>query len=251
MRTPDPFTIDDIERGLKALFPTTGENPFENIEDKLLEAREEFEKSEVITEAYRKKTADQLDDIESRTFGILLLQIFSTLRFFFRLLPQGRLILLVVAGIGLIQTLLSDGTVSVETIKQAVAASGLQVFVDRVIESITAIVKEQASHASELADTASQVFVSIAGKGEGVERAIEAEIQRIRFISQVGETPTVEEMFNHLGITRAALRGLLPDLAELTNAASNSALVLGPALRRLDDGIEDIPALALKLVRLS
>jgi len=216
-----------------------------------VKALEEIEGGKTADELWRTEVRDELSDIKTRTFGILILQIFRTLKFFFGLLPQGRVILLIVAAVGLIAALIDDGELSGDAIRDAVKATGLNKFIDEILDQVNEIVGELAEDASELADVVSQVFVSVAGKGEGIESAIEGEIRNISRVLNERIDPSVEEALTAL---RGALQGfqeILPDVTQVTNAASNSDLFIGPALRGLDNRMREIPTLALKLVRLT
>jgi len=248
---PVRFTPEDVERILKSLFPSGGPDPFGKIESLILDVNEDIEKGKTVDDLRHEQTQDDLADIKSRTFGILLLQIFKTLSFFMRLLPQAKVILIVIAAIGLLNSLLEDGEVSVDSIKAAVKATGLQKFIDEILAELNALVAEIADHASELADVTSQVFVSIAGGLEGVEGRLESAIGHLQGRIGGGLDLTPEDALAGLNDALFDLQGMLPGLTESTNAASNSDLFIGPALRNLDDRMREIPTLALKLVRLA
>jgi len=254
MRNPDPpvlFTPEDVERILKALFPAGGPDPFGQIEELIVQLAEEIESGKTAEELWHTEVREELGDIKARTFGILLLQIFKVLGFFMRLLPQARIIIIVVAAIGLVDSLLSDGQVSPEAIKRAVKATGLQQFIDQILEQLNGLVDEIANNASQLADVTSQVFVSIAGELEVAEGKLEAELRHLTGITLDRVEPTQEELLNALQSTVSGLQDILPGLTQAANAASNSDLFIGPALRGLDDRMREIPTMALRLVRLA
>lgn len=245
------FQIEDIERLFRALLPDSRPDPFGAIDEQLLRLREIQAEEGLETDAYREEIKDSLDSIESRTFGILLLQIFRTIKFFFSLLPQGRIILLVLGGIGLVQTLLAGNRPSLEDVKGAVAASGIGAYLDSVMEDIRAVANALAEDTSELADATSQVFVSIAGKLERAEGKLEILASTVPGFLEGEVTATdLQDQARYLSTLGTQLGTILADLTPATNAASNSAEIIGPALRAIGPQIKDLPDLALKLTRL-
>lgn len=244
------FQTEDIERLFRALLPSGREDPFGKIEEFLIVISEELQKDGVLHDEFREKTLDQLDSIESRTFGILLLQIFKTISFFFRLLPQGRLIILVIAIIALIQSILSDGQPSLEAIKAAAKATGLSGFVDKIIEELKKFTDEIAGNMSEIADVASVTFAQLSFDLDFILNSS----KRLEFL--------LEEVNRHNNALNAdqvffSLQAVEQELAQVvrrgilgSNLANNAADLIGPILRGLDDQIKTIPALAIKAIRL-
>ena len=244
------FETADIERLFRAILPSGREDPFGKIEDLLLKISEELQKDGVLHDEFREKTKEQLDSIESRTFGILLLQIFRTISFFFRLLPQGRLIILAVVIIGLVQSLLEDGQPSLDAIKAAAKATGLSAFVDRIIDELKKFTDEIAGDMSQIADVASVTFAQLSFDMDFMLNGVD----RLAF--------KLDELGRHIdanNINQAffALQDTLPELTVIrqrallgSNLANNAADLIGPILRGLDDQIRTIPALAVKAIRL-
>ena len=243
----DPrFDTPDIERLFRALIPSGSPDPFGKLEEMLLSLAEEHSKDGILTDKFREEVKSELDSIKSRTFGILFLQIFKTIKLFMGFLPQGRIILIVIAAIGLLTALLQDGTVSGASIREAVAKTGLAKFIDKLLADLTTFVEGIAVHVEELANVTSEVFVSIAGSLD------EAEVEVRDIIAQLtpigGETE--EEQGLRIALARDKALSIQRRLLPAGNAASNGADLVGPALRGLDDRIRTIPNMALKLVRL-
>jgi len=244
------FETADIERLFRALLPSGREDPFGKIEGLLITISEEIAKDGVLHDEFREKTADTLDSIESRTFGILLLQIFKTISFFFRLLPQGRIIILVIAVIALVQSLLSDGQPSLEAIKAAAKATGLSGFVDKIIDEIKKFTDEIAGNMSEIADVASVTFAQLSFDMDFIINGLAG----LRFQLQEAQRHVDA---NNLDAAFFALENAQIDLGQVdarallgSNLANNAADLIGPILRGLDDQIKTLPALAVKAIRL-
>ena len=240
------FDSEDIERLFRALIPAGGPDPFGKIEALLLDLGEEISKNDLLTDKHRKELMDELADIKTRTFGILFLQIFKTLKFFLGLLPQGRVILIVLAGIGLLTALLQDGTVSVGNIREAVAKTGLAKFIDKLLEDLTAFVEGIADHVEELANQSGEISIFISGRIDTTLLTLESLANDLLPDPEEG----IIELDQRLARGRESIRVAAAQLAPAGNAASNAADLLTPALRGLDDRIRVIPTMALKLVRL-
>lgn len=243
----DPkFNVEDIERLFRALVPSGGTDPFGKIEEMVLSLAEEHAKEGLTTDQYREQVFERLDSIESRTFGILFLQIFKTLKFFFGLLPQGRIILIVLAAITLLTALLQDGEVSIGSIREAVAKTGLADFIEKLLEELTAFVKEIADHIEELANQTSEVFVSVAGN-------LDQSLANLTVLANdLIPAPTDQALDLELRMATVQ-QGLLAEvrrMAPTSNLAANGADLIGPALRAIDERVREIPGVALKLVRL-
>jgi len=246
------FDVQDFERIFRALLPNNQVDPFGRIEDLLISQDEDFVKDGVLTDKFRKDLFEQLDSIESRTFGILFLQIFRTLRFFFGLLPQGRIILLLVAAVTVLTSVLEDGEISLGSIQEAVKNTGLAKFIDDIMDEITVFTTEIADNVQELSFAASDVFASIAIQLDSQLASFDNIITRLAEASdRSGES--IEDDFEFLERNVSfALNDLVKTVERLrppANAAANADTLLGPALRALDDEIRTIPTLALKLVR--
>lgn len=240
------FNIEDVERLFRALVPSGTPDPFGRIEELVLSLAEEHAKDGILTDKFRAEIREELDDIKSRTFGILFLQIFRTLKFFMGLLPQGRIILIIVAGIGLLTTLLQDGSLSGEAIREAVAKTGLSKFIDKLLAELTAFVNEIANHVEELANQTSEVFVSVAGN---LDQSLATLVQIASDLVPVQEE-TLSETQQRASTAANRIALEVDRMAPTSNLAANGADLLGPALRDLDNRIRVIPTMALKLVRL-
>lgn len=256
------FETEDVERLFRALLPTNRPDPFGEIETRLLELGEALVEGEEETQTFRDFIKEELDDIKNRTFGIMILQIFRTLKFFFGLLPQGRIILLVIAGMGLATTLLQGDRPTFSDVREAVKSTGIGDFIDGVMAELQRITDETEE---SLKGTAQEIVRMFNGMTADTS-FLEAELSNARaslesiVVSFTGDTqsliagaeepvdarPTVRQLQNVL----ATLDAMASPLEQVTNVASNGALFLPAILRALEDRIRAIPGLAAKLVSL-
>ncbi len=276
MAKQEPLAPGDVEglfqRLFDALLPTDRPDPFGGLEEGILAVRESLvqvleetdgtqEKIDAVveqqktektqTDLYRVGANDSRSSIESRTFGILFLQIFRVIKLFFGILPQGRVIILVIAALGLLQTFFDDGEVSLDTIKNAAKSTGLLGFIDKIMEELTREVGEIAQTAQDTGNAVSSIFVQMAGDLEETE----LDITLLRgFIDGLGLDPNQEDAQRVLWDVKDGLEGLVGDGGKITLAAttaSNADLFLTPIMRGIDDEIRKIPDLAGKLVKLT
>lgn len=242
------FTNADIQRLFRAILPANRPDPFGRLEELAVTEAEENLKNQILLEKFQKDVFDQLDSIESRTFGILFLQIFKTIRLFMGFLPQGRIILIVIAGIGLLTALLQDGEVSVGSIREAVAKTGLADFIDKIFGELNTVVGNIADDAGVLADVVAELFVQIAG-------TLDNHLDQLGLIAaelvqaQGGEAVSIESLEQKMTLVRDRLIGQTQLMAPTANAAANGADLISPILRGVDERIREIPGLAAKLVR--
>ena len=254
------FETEDIERLFRALLPTSRPDPFGEIEQRLLELGEALLKGEEATETWRGEVKDSLASIQKRTFGIMVLQIFNALRFFFGLLPHGRIILIIVAVLGLAQTLLKDEPVRFGDIREAVANTGIADYMDEImaeIQRVTDLAKTQVddltSELSVMFQTMSTETRFVEGEIDGAIRSIQDLINRDFGVAAIG---SIEHQDGpNTPVTGADLLGILdtlqvvvPSLGMVGNVASNGALFLPGILRGLRDLVGEIPAMARRLV---
>lgn len=251
------FDLEDLERLLGSIFEGVEGNPFEKIKEQLLELSSDLVDQEKITEEYRTEVFDQLEHIRARTFGILILQILKTIKLFMSLLPGGRVILIVLAGLALLESLFNDGTVSAGAIRDAVAKTGLADFIDDTLAQLRTKVGLIADHTGELADAASIIMVRAAGAFENVEAEVGSTVGTLEAL--IASPPYfIEDWYEQGNSTRISisileglrddLMGALTSVQQYGNGVANGADVIGPALRNLDDRLREIPDLALKLV---
>jgi len=246
------FQVEDIERLFRALLPSGREDPFGSIEEKLLELGKALIEGDEAHLEFQEFLKNELAAIQRKTFGILLLQIFSTIKFFFGLLPQGRVILLIVAAVTIINSFLNDEKPSLLDVKNAIASTGIGKFIDDILAEIQSAADQLGASVSQTADITSQMFVAMAGRLEGTEATVEAALVSLARIQEVTvDTPgALFDVQRTAETTLLQLRQALPGLTEATSLASNGAELIGPILRGIDDEISKFPTLALKLVRL-
>lgn len=240
------FDVEDIERLFRALIPSGLPDPFGRLEKLLQQLHLDQNDQEEITDLHREELFKRLDSIQRRTFGILILQIFRTIKLFMGFLPQGRIILIIIAVLGLGQMLLEDGEVSVGSIRDAVASTGIAKFIDDIMEQIKEQADLLANHTMELANATSEIFVSVSARVDQTSSGLTLMLNGLS--SQQYET--VDEMRIALDIAYDQGLSLASGLVPAGNAAANGADLIGPALRAIDDRIREFPDLALRLVTL-
>jgi len=253
------FEVEDFERLFRAILPDGRPNPFGEIAEALSLLAERFETEIKVTQAYRDKAEDSRDDIKSRTFGILFLQIFKTLKFFFGLLPQGRVILIIIAVIGIGTALMQNKSVSLGAVRDAVRSTGIGDFIDKVLKELKEEVGEMATELGDLADVISVTVAQSAGKFETVEQLLAIAQEDLAtaqgfFTHFQGQ---FAEGFEELGgqaqeATNSAIAALTRGLAEASlggNALANIDVFFTPTLRKIPGQLQQIPDLAQKLIR--
>jgi len=253
------FDVEDFERLFRAILPDAIPDPFGEIRTALVTLGERFEEEVKETDTYRDKADETRDAIQSRTFGILLLQIFKTLKLMFGFLPQGRIILIIIAVMGLATTLLNDKPVTLAGIRKAVESTGIADFIDSILEELKKSVGEMATELSDVGDIISVQVAQSAGKFENIEQLLaitEGDVQvALNFFNNF--TNQISPGFEALGegartsleTSLRALSGALGNATLGANAMSNVDVFLMPILRRLPDEIKKIPDLAGKLIR--
>jgi len=253
------FDVEDFERLFRALLPDARPDPFGELFKNLTDQAERFEEEIKATQDYRDGAEEARADIKTRTFGILFLQIFKTLKLFFGFLPQGRVIILVIAVLGLASTLINNKPVTLEGIREAVASTGIADFIDKVLAELKESVGEIATELSDVADVLSVQIAQAAGRFENLEQIFaisqfDAEVVLGFFQELQGQfVPGFEEAG---GRAQASLGRLVTTLGTGlgtatigANAASNIDVFLTPILRNIPAEINKIPDLAGKLVR--
>jgi len=253
------FEAEDIERLFRALLPDGSPNPFGEINEALSQFAERFEEEVKETELYREGATGDRSSILRRTFGILFLQIFKTIRFFFGLLPQGRVILIIVAVIGLATTLLNDKPVTLDAIREAAKSTGIADFIDKILKELKSQVGEMATELRDVADVISVTIAQSAGRFENLEQLLAISQEGLRQAQSFHQNivdPTVESAREQFALARQALDQAIVAISrsrgEATfgaNALSNIDVFLTPILRSLPKELERIPDLAGKLVR--
>lgn len=235
------FTTRDVERILKALFPDVRENPLGEIRSQLIEVREELLAFEQQTDATNEELFEELDKIQARTFGILILQIIKTIKTLMGLLPAGRVILLAIAAIGLITTLLENGEVTGSDIKNAVEQSGFGAFIREQLRRIQDIASAQAQRIEDVIDLGSDVVQAGARKAEVVLGDLEFTLNQL-------ETETFENAEQVVDAIRPILIETADQALQLLNLTSNSDSLIFGALRAVPERIRRIPQEAASLV---
>jgi len=242
--------VEDIERLFRALVPDGGPDPFGKLDEKLLAAAERFEEEIKVTTEYRKDAQDSRDSIESRTFGILFLQILKSIKLLFSILPQGRLILLVIAVLGIASTLIDGKPVTLDAIKAAAKSTGIGDFIESILAELKVQVESMADELAGYADVLSIMFAMVASGAERAENTLARAFDDLHRIDLTGGIDTdvialqLQEARNKLSLA----------LSDITNAATlsiNADSLITPRLRSIPQDIRGIPDLAGKLVRLN
>ena len=247
------FQVEDIERLFRALNPAGGPDPLGDIENLVLKFFESYEQDQVELEKYREKTDDTLNSIRTRTFGILILQIFKTLKLFFSLLPQGRVILLVVGVLGLAQTLLEGEKPSLLDIRAAVESTGIGKHLDAIMAEINQVTGELARSIQDLTDGIGEIFIMLGGHTEAVTTMIGSAMGDITALLQdlgSGLEVSTTEIQNRLDQVAWNLNDAVLRSDQAQTLADNTTDLLIPILRGLDEEIRNYPELAARLIRL-
>jgi len=244
------FEIEDIERLFRALVPDGGPDPFGKIAEQLLAGAERFEEEVKTTSEYRKDAQDSRDSIESRTFGILFLQILKSIKLLFSILPQGRLILLVIAILGIASTLIDGKPVTLDAIKAAAKSTGIGDFIESILAELKVQVNSMADELATYADVLSIMFVQIAGGAERAEETLAAAFNDLHRIGRDGALdPDIIQL--QLQEARNKLSLALRDVTSSASLAINADSFITPRLRAIPLEVRGIPDLAGKLVRLN
>lgn len=111
----------DLLRKIEAIFTT------------VIEAREW---QEDFTAQEMPEVFKHLDKIETRTFGILILQVIKTVKLIISLMPAGRLILVALAVVTLLANYLDTGSLTTENVKEVIRKTGAGQLVEKVLEQI-------------------------------------------------------------------------------------------------------------------
>lgn len=217
------FEPDDIIRLLEAILPSDAENPFELIEEKLLQ----IQTDQVAWETF---ASDRFDSLEARTFGILILQLIRTIKIIFTLIPGGQFIIVALMLFTLIDTFLDEGSLSVSKIIEAVEESGLLNLLKEKLEAIQAIVDTQADKVETMALAARDAFFALSKDAAAIEGLA---------------TLPIGEFDPDKLLTR--FRDIAAIASPMTNLAFNSDQFIGPILAEIPGKIRAIPALASKL----
>jgi len=255
-----------LERLFKALIPTDREDPFGEIEKRLIDlgnALLEGDQDEIDhrqeVDKYQAFVKGELESIKNRTFGIMVLQIFRTIKFFFGLLPQGRIILLLIAGMGLATTLLQGEKPSLSDIRAAVQSTGIGNFIDKIMDEIEKIVSDTTLNVETLADEITSMFRGLSSDTTFLERELNTAVSQLQLIaSDVGASiPTGKEstpfqggIGERLAAVVTGLESMSAPLEQAANVASNGAVFLPAILRGIEKRIRSIPEAAAKLAGL-
>lgn len=235
-----PFTISDVERVLKSLFPGSGDDPFGRLQDSLLKIREEQLSFETGYEVDQQELFTELASIKTRTFGILALQIFNIVKTLMGFLPAGRFILITIAALGLLTTFIQTGSVTSGDIQAAVARSGLGEFVREQLRKISQVANEQAERIETVIELGQDVIESSAIKAGAVVADVDSILEEI----DLGEIDPETLLVN----IRFVLVETADQAAQLLNLTSNMDTLIFGALRRVPEQIRDIPAQAAALL---
>lgn len=235
------FDIRDVERILKSLFPQTGENPLGELRAQLIKIREEQLAFEQGYDSDQEELFEELGDIKTRTFGILILQIINILRTLMGLLPAGRIILLAIAAMGLVTTYLQTGTVSGADIQAAVQRSGLGEFIREQLRRLAAVADEQATRVEQVIDLGGEVVDAAAAKAAAV-------LVDLEFMFNEISAEEIEDVEQLLATLQTVMAETIDQASQLTNLTGNMDSLIFGALKRVPEQIRDLPASAAKLV---
>lgn len=252
------FETEDIERLFRALLPTNRPDPFGEIEQRLLDIGNALLEGDEDTLKYQQFVKEELSDIKNKTFGILVLQIFRIIKFFFGLLPQGRIILLLIAGLGLASTILQGERPTLADVRAAAESTGLADFIDGILGELQRVVGEIEQSVEGVGQSFTEVFSRMTSDTAFLEGELSGAIAQLRsVVGRPGASRASRETpFEGQDIAdrvQAALEGLqameLP-LEAIANAASNGSIFLPAILRAIEKRLREIPELASRMVSL-
>lgn len=239
----NPFTIEDVERILRAVFPDLKEeNPLGVIQARLLDIMEDIDDMRSDDALDRRSRDEQLDKIQSRTFGILILQIINIIRIMMGLLPAGRVVLMVIAGTGLITTFLQSGKVSGEDIRNAIEQSGLSEFISNQLKKL----RELADGVADDIDTTIDLGASVV---EAAALRAQTNLIDLQFLAnELAEASQLNDPQEIIARMERVTAETIGRATELTNLTSNlDSLIIG-SLRTLPQQVRAIPNEAAKLI---
>lgn len=238
------FDTEDVQRILKALFPTGAEDPFGELRGHIITIQEDLAEFDLGYQADQEELREELAAIKTRTFGILILQIINILRTLMGLLPAGRAILIGVAAMGLITTFLQSGKVSGADIQAAVQKSGLSQFIREQFRRLTTLAEEQATRIEDVMDLGTEVVRSAATKADGAFQDVSFLLAEIDKLQQAGE----EQRDEIIGAIRAVATQAQTNAAELSNITANLDGLIFGAMRAIPERIRDLPKEASALL---
>lgn len=121
------------------------------LDDSLLNHREHFA-------LFEKDTEEQLDDIQTRTFGILILQIVKTLKFFLSLVPKTKYVLFGLSILSIIVLYLDKQEVTAADVNNVLRDTGLASLLQNALAFIESEVAQLVSTGEIVADEVSGIF---------------------------------------------------------------------------------------------
>lgn len=252
------FESEDIERLFRALLPANKPDPFGEIEQRLLELGNALLEGEQETEIYRIFVKEELADIKNKTFGILVLQIFRIIKFFFGLLPQGRIILLVIAGLGLASTILQGERPTLADVRAAAESTGLADFIDGILGELQRVVGEIEQSVEGVGTEFTEVFSRMTTDSAFLEGELGGAVRQLRSVldlspnlsAATADGVELTGLAETLHEILAGLQAMELPLEAIANAASNGSIFLPAILRAIEKRLREIPELASRMVSL-
>lgn len=237
------FEVEDIERLFRALIPSGTEDPFGRIEKLILDVSLDHKMAAEGQEILEERLFEKLDSIENRTFGILFLMIFRTIKIFLGLLPAGRIIIIALAIFTLLSTALETGGISADDIAAAAKKTGLADWLSKVLDDLEEHAALLSTHVEDLVLLTTEMFASISSDIDGTIFNLNQVYKDS--LTDPGEDPEAKFARLQSDVLAQAAR-----LAPTGNAANNLKELLGPALQGISKRIREIPDQARQLVDL-
>lgn len=234
--TKESFSNQDLQRLLEAVFPNLPSNPFSEIEGTLdllrtltLDARE-----------WQEEATHTLDHIQTRTFGILFLQVIKTIKFIVGLLPAGRAILIVIAIVTLLTSYLEGETITTEKVRDVIKSSGLARLVEDILRQLEEITARATDDLETFGATVSQLLAGLASD-------LQTYVDQAEAIADELANADADNWLQATLIGEQRLRELVRQFVESANLSANLQLVATAIVGEIKAHIQQLPNIAKEL----
>ena len=233
------FDLADLERILSAVFPdlkTVSSEDIAALKGLLVDIGEQLIAAETAELAWREKADDKLDDIKTRTFGILILQIIKTVKFIFSLLPAGRAVLIGLALFSVLTSYLEGEKVDKGTVSEIMEKTGLSNFLSRIVNQVDDRVNEVISELRAIADQGGNVLDETV---TDLEKVITRQITNLQAIRLADVQTNLPAFYSSVD----DLKDSISDLEGSANVIANLKVILEAITRGTEDKIRDFSSI--------
>lgn len=172
-----------------------------------------------------------LERIQSRTFGILILQIIKTIQFIAGLLPAGRIVLIVLAVVSLLVSYFDTGQVTGADVRRVIEETGVGKLIDQIIQ--------------ELGEKADEAIVDLEALGAGITELLvglgndlQVEADELRSSYRDLVTAPVLELEETAQVVSQRMLNQAGRIVQSANLSSNLTLVVQSIVDSLRKRIE-------------